>query len=218
MVNQEHPEGGAPQGESQQAPAAAPVFTGAARRRFTRVGVAAVGAVLTLKSQPGMAANAYACSFASPSVAGSFNINHSRAPKIGYCTAKSHGWWKNHTGSWPASPFTANTNMANETFGKAFPPGGDARYGPSSKYYNAKLGDVIGWSGNADMAQEMPRHIIAAYLNAMTNRTNPYLTTMKLREIWAGYVSGGFNPAGRVWTTKELVNYLLGTWGDTKYP
>ena len=72
MVNQEHPEEG---GSAPSNSAPAPAFTGAARRRFTKAGAVAVGAVLTLKSQSGMAANASSCVFAGPSQAGSFNIN-----------------------------------------------------------------------------------------------------------------------------------------------
>lgn len=200
MVNQEHPEGG---DHAPQTPAATPAFSGAARRRFTKAGAVAVGAVLTLKSQPGMAANASGCILASPSAAGSFNINHSRGPKTGYCNAVSPGWWKNNQSSWPKN---GNTSLWNVTFQTVFPCGG------GSQFYNQKLGTVIGWGGGGE--QEVARHMIAAYLNAVKGYTSPYLLPAQVITMWNGYNSvSGYKPAGKVWSSTDIVNYIKGTWG-----
>ncbi len=203
MVNQEQPEAG---GSAPQTPAA-PVFTGAARRRFTKAGAVAVGAVLTLKSQPGMAANSSGCVFATPSAAGSFNINHSRGPQTGYCNAVSPGYWVTHQSDWPKQPGKPNKSMWDMNFQQIFP------VGSGSQFFNQKLGTVIGWGGGG--AQDVARHLIAAYLNAMNGWTNPYLTTSKVVEIWNGYNSvAGYKPAGKVWSASDISNYIKGTWGE----
>jgi hypothetical protein len=205
VVNQEHPEGDK---QTPATPTAKPAFTGAARRRFTKAGAVAVGAVLTLKSQPGMAANSSGCIFATPSAAGSFNINHSRAPQTGYCNAVSPGWWKNNLSAWPKIPGShPPTSMTEQKFQNIFPVGN------GSPYYNQKLSVVIDWGGG-DM-QDVARHLIAAYLNAMKGWTNPYLTTAKVVEIWNGYNSfAGYKPAGKVWSARDVSNYIKGTWGE----
>lgn len=204
MVNQEHPEEG---GSAPSTPAAVPVFTGAARRRFTKAGAVAVGAILTLKSQPGMASNASACVFAGPSAAGSFNINHSRGPKKGYCNAVSPGYWKNHQSDWPQQPWDLSKSMWDCNFQVIFP------CGTSSEFYNQKLSTVIDWGGGG--IQDVARHLIAAYLNAMKGYTLPYLTTTKVQEIWAGYNSvAGYMPAGKVWSESDISEYIKGTWGE----
>lgn len=207
MVNQEHPEEG---GGTPPAPAEAPVFTGAARRRFTKAGAVAVGAVLTLKSQSGMASNANSCVFAGPSQAGSFNINHSRGPKVGYCRAVSPGYWKNHPEEWPKQPWDTSKSMWDCYFQKIFP------CGTRSEFYNKKLGDVIGWTGGG--IQDVARHLIAAYLNAMKGYTTPYLTTALVKDIWVGYTSpAGYKPTGKVWTTENISDYIKGTWGEGSF-
>lgn len=207
MVNQEHPE---ERGNTPPAPAAAPAFTGAARRRFTKAGAVAVGAVLTLKSQSGMAANASGCVFAGPSQAGSFNINHSRGPKTGYCKAVSPGYWKTHPEDWPKQPWDTTKSMWDCYFQKIFP------CGTGSQFYNKKLGDVIGWGGGD--IQDVARHLIAAYLNAMKGYTSPYLTTTKVQQIWNGYNSvAGYKPAGKVWSSTDISDYIKGTWGEGEF-
>lgn len=207
MVNQEHPEEG---GNAPSTPAAAPAFSGAARRRFTKAGAVAVGAVLTLKSQPGMAANSSGCVFAGPSAAGSFNINQSRGPKVGYCNAVSPGYWKQHPEDWPKQPWDLNKSMWDCNFQTIFP------CGTSSEFYNQKLGTVICWGGGG--IQDVARHLIAAYLNAMKNYTSPYLTTTKVQEIWVGYNSiAGYKPAGKVWSASDISDYIKGTWGEGSF-
>ncbi|MRV76448.1 hypothetical protein GJ700_32530 [Duganella sp. FT92W] len=204
MVNQEHPEGDK---NAPQAPVATPVFTGAARRRFTKAGALAAGAVLTLKSQPGMAANSSGCVFATPSAAGSFAINRSHGPKVGYCNAVSPGYWKEHPTEWPKQPWATTKSMTECYFQKIFP------VGRTSQFYNQKLITVIGWGGGD--IQDVARHLIAAYLNAMKGYTSPYLTTAKVQEIWTGYNSaGGYKPAGKVWSSSDVSNYIKGTWGE----
>jgi hypothetical protein len=212
VVNQEHPEGGA---GASQTPAAAPVFKGAARRRFTKAGAVAAGAMLTLKSQPGLAANPDKCIFASPSAAGSFAINRSRAPQVGSCEAKSHGYWKNWPNEWPRmqNPKSSShkaVSMWNLDFDVIFP------CALGSPFYGQPMGTVIGWGGGG--AQEVARHCIAAYLNAFKGYTSPYLTTAQVIDIWNGYNSAGgyraIKPNGRVWSEYDIANYIKGTWGD----
>lgn len=206
MVNQEHPEGG---GHAPQTPAETPAFSGAARRRFTKAGAVAVGAVLTLKSQPGMAANSSGCIFATPSAAGSFAINRSRSPMVGSCNAVSPGYWKMHPEAWPKQPGKPTKSMWDYPFQNIFP------VGRNSTFFGQKLGDVIGWSGGD--TQDVARHLIAAYLNAMLGYTNPYLTTQMVVAIWNSYNSpAGYAPAGRVWSSSDISNYIKGTWGEGK--
>lgn len=214
MVNQEHPEGGVPQGDKQapQAPAETPAFAGAARRRFTKAGAVAVGAVLTLKSQPGMASGPNPCSFATPSAAGSFNINHSRAPATGSCQARSPGYWGKlaNKGAWPKQAQNSQLSMWDQPFTDIFPYNG-------SPYASMTLGEVINMSGGG--LQDTARHLIAAYLNAAKGYTLPYLTTDKVKEIWLLNLSAaGFQPAGKVWNTTEISNYIKATWGGLPSP
>ncbi|MBY0238426.1 MAG: hypothetical protein K2X55_03835 [Burkholderiaceae bacterium] len=207
MVNQEHPEDG---GNAPSTPAAAPVFTGAARRRFTKAGAVAVGTVLTLKSQPGMAANSSSCVFAGPSAAGSFTINtkHSHMPKMGSCRAVSPGYWKTHKSEWPKQPWAPTLSMWDCTFEKIFPCSSS-----NTTYYGKKLGAVIGYTGGG--TQDVARHLIAAYLNAMKGYTSPYLTTTLVQKIWSDYNSyAGYKPAGKVWTSTQISDYIKGTWGE----
>ncbi|GAB2860771.1 hypothetical protein GCM10027277_31760 [Pseudoduganella ginsengisoli] len=208
MSNQEHPEGGA------SAPQAdAPVFAGAARRRFTKAGAVAVGAVLTLKSQPGLA-EGNSCIFATPSAAGSFAVTHSRAPTVGSCGGRSHGWWKQYRNKpyWPVRvpPVAGATaiSMWDWKFQYLFP------CSSSSSFYNKTLGYVINL-GSGD-AQTVARHCIAAWLNANAGYSTPYLSADKVVEIWTKYCTSGFQPiaGGKIWTVDDIARYLQGSWGQ----
>lgn len=207
VSDQEQHQGDA--GAQTPATAPGPAFSGAARRRFTKAGAVAVGAVLTLKSQPGMAANASQCVFAGPSQAGSFAINHSRTPKIGYCDARSPGFWKKPDNRylWPKQPGSTTASLWDYPFASVFP-----YY--ASPYSTKTLGEIICMSGGG--LQDVARHVIAAYLNALKGYTLPYLTPDKVKDIWVLHnSSAGYAPAGKVWTVDDISNYIKSTWGGT---
>ncbi|KQV79050.1 hypothetical protein ASD15_20505 [Massilia sp. Root351] len=185
-------------GTAAEAGAAKPAFAGAARRRFATKGAAAVGAILTVKSQPGMA-----CSIChSPSGFASGNLN-SRAPEAVVCEGLSPGYWKNHTGSWhsscaPSMKFQRRFNCSS-----------------SSGFYNKSMLTML---SHQDCDQDnVAMHIVAAYQNALKGYTS-FLKPDRVQAIWNEYWRTGgsgrgyYTPmAGKKWYGPQIVAYLRGT-------
>lgn len=177
---------------------AQPAFKGAARRRFAKTGAAALGAALTLKSQPGMA-----CTICkSPSAVASANI--SRQPRPGVvCQGLSPGYWKNHTSSW-------STSCAPSTrFQKYF----KCSYG--SPFYGKTMLTLC--SPQSYDKNNVAMHIVAAYQNALKGYTS-FLTPDKVQAIWTEYWNTGgpglgyYTPqVGTRWYGAQIVDYLFGT-------
>lgn len=204
MANQDQHDGatGSPQLPS-AAPsvvetAAPPAFAGAARRRFATRGAAVVGAILTVKSQPGMAASV--CH--SPSGFASGNLN-SHNPHIVECSGLSPGYWKNHTEAW-------HSGCKCETkFHKKF------TVSASSEFYGTDMLTILDHQSYDQ--DNVAMHIIAAYQNALAGKTS-FLSATKVQAIWNEYWSTGgsglgyYTPmAGKKWYGPEITAYLRGT-------
>ncbi len=167
---------------------------GASRRRFTRAGLGATGVLLTLNSQPGLAAD-LVCTAPSNALSGGLQ---SRQPQAGRCDGRSPGFWKNH--DWPPG-------VEREwSFDRVYPCIGTYRetYGEVSCY------DILKHK-KFDTAN-LGMHLMASYLNAMDGRT-PFLPVDTLLEMWNQWqMRGYYTPAPDVqWNAADIVIYLQGT-------
>lgn len=204
MANQDQHDGDTPQlppaapSKAEQAGTAQPAFAGAARRRFATKGAAVVGAILTVKSQPGMA-----CTIChSPSGFASGNLN-SHNPHVVVCQGLSPGYWKNHTSAWhsncsPDMKFQRRFNCSS-----------------SSGFYNKTMLTIL--SHQSYDKDNVAMHIIAAYQNALKGYTS-FLKPDRVQAIWNEYWRTGgsgrgyYTPmAGKKWYGPEIVAYLRGT-------
>jgi len=204
VANQDQHDGDTPQlppaapSQAEPAGAAQPAFAGAARRRFATKGAAAVGAILTVKSQPGMACTI--CT--SPSGNASGNLN-SHSPHQVVCQGLSPGYWKTHTESWHSA-------CAPELkFQKRF----NCSY--SSGFYNKTMLTIL--DHQSCDPDNVAMHIIAAYQNALKGYTS-FLKPDRVQAIWNEYwrtggANGGYYTpmAGKKWNGAQIVVYLRGT-------
>lgn len=167
---------------------------GAARRRFTRAGAGATGVLLTLASQPGMAADV--CTTPSGWLSGGLKSHHGPAP---VCSGVSPGYWKTHDG-WP-SPVTPDS-----TFGSIF--GCNRRF--ASTYGAAKCGTILEHQ-SFDQAN-LGMHLVATYLNVLSGRIS-FLTISNVQAIWNEWQSKGYYTptVGKKWYAADIVIYLRGT-------
>jgi hypothetical protein len=196
---------------------------GASRRRFTRAGAAASGVLLTLHSQPGMAATVCA----GPSGFQSGLIS-ARPNDPGACAGRSPGYWKNTD---PAPDGSSNGNGKGNGKGpkptplpdKIWPAGAlptdkfrtvfsctiamNSTYGADS----CTLDYVLGNEAAFDQYQ-LGAHLVAAYLNVLAGYSS-FQTVPMLQNIWNELRDKGyFNPtAGVQWDAKQVVDYLTGT-------
>ena len=179
---------------------AAPAFAGAARRRFATRGAAAVGAILTVKSQPGMACEI--CT--SPSGNASGNLSRPGSQQV-VCQGLSPGYWKTHTSSWHSS---CSPSMK---FQRRF----NCSY--TSGFYNKSMLTILTHQ-DCD-PDNVAMHIVAAYQNALKGYTS-FLKPDRVQAIWNEYWRTGgagrgyYTPiAGKKWYGAEIVQYLRGTMG-----
>ncbi|MBB3223818.1 hypothetical protein [Pseudoduganella umbonata] len=166
---------------------------GAARRRFTRAGVAASGVLLTLHSQPGMAVEV--CTTPSGSLSGGLQSFRGPPPT---CAGRSPGYWKTH--SWPRGcdknqPYTRlfSCNSLNAK-----------TYGATSQ---SAILEPKTWDRNG-----IGRHLIACYLNVQAGLSS-FQTVPMLQRIWLEYQTKGYYTptAGVRWDGRKIVEYLQGT-------
>ncbi|WP_338769383.1 hypothetical protein [Massilia sp. METH4] len=166
---------------------------GAARRRFTRAGVAASGVLLTLHSQPGMAVEV--CTTPSGYLSGGLQSFRGPPPT---CAGRSPGYWKTH--SWPRG-----TNKA-QLYAKVFSCNGinGKTYGTISQ---AAILEPQQWDRNG-----IGRHLIACYLNVQAGLST-FQTVPMLQRIWLEYQAKGYYTptAGVRWDGAKIVEYLRGT-------
>jgi hypothetical protein len=166
---------------------------GAARRRFTRAGVAASGVLLTLHSQPGMACEV--CTTPSGFLSG--GLQSFRGPEP-VCAGRSPSYWKAH--GWPSG-----TNKS-QLYAKVFPCSGanGKTYGTISQgaILEPKSWDRYG----------IGRHLIACYLNVKAGLST-FQTVPMLQRIWSEYQTKGYYTptAGVRWDGAKIVEYLQGT-------
>lgn len=176
---------------------------GAARRRFTRAGAAASGVLMTLHSQPGMAA--IVC--ATPSGQASA-LASARNPDAVSCSGLSPGVWlqaleprgKNHNTpghlSWPIEP--------NKRFGSVFTT--------TRPIGQASFETVLGNNDSSFDPDNLGAHIGAAYLNVLAGRSS-FQNENMLVNIWNNLRDYNvFHPtAGVDWSAKDVVDYLRST-------
>ncbi|KQV59016.1 MULTISPECIES: hypothetical protein [unclassified Duganella] len=196
---------------------------GAARRRFTRAGAAASGVLLTLHSQPGMAA--VVCAGPSGFQSG---LVSARPNDPGACAGRSPGYWKN------TDPVDSSGGQGNGKGGgkkptpaplpdKVWPAGAL----PTDKFrsvftctleMNSTYGsdsctlDFILGSGATFDTDKLGAHLVAAYLNVLDGKSG-FQSVPMLQNIWNELRNTGyFSPtAGVKWDAKQVVDYLSGT-------
>jgi len=202
---------------------------GAARRRFTRAGAAASGVLLTLHSQPGMAA--VVCAGPSGFQSG---LVSARPNDPGACAGQSPGAWKNTD---PAAGGSSNGNGNGKGGGKGhnptpsplpdkvWPAGAlptdlfrtvfTCGLDQSSTYGSDKctLDYILGNEPTFDQ-HKLGAHLVAAYLNVLAGLSS-FQTVPMLQNIWNELRNTGyFSPtAGVKWDAKQVVDYLSGTMG-----
>lgn len=172
---------------------------GASRRRFARVGAGASGVLMTLASQPGMAA---VCATPSGSLSSGMT---SRAPNTQVsCGGLSPGYWKNHT--WP------HGCNRNKKFGEVFPCSAG-----SSVMAGMSMYDVLCQNDQAVDKHNTGAHVVAAYLNWRNNKTYVITPTM-LAKIWKEYQDTGGQAVGyyvpaanHKWYGNDIVAYIIST-------
>lgn len=172
---------------------------GAARRRFAKAGMGASGGVLlTLASQPAMAA--LVCT--SPSGALSGNLSkHNTAVA---CEGVSPGFWKNQHWAWQS----ALTN-GDAKFNLTFPT--TARCSALDAYTCFDIVDP-GVVANGDDPNNVAMHIMATLLNVRSKRIG-FLNESQVMGIWNSYAAtGAYKPTSTVtWSGAQIVAYLTST-------
>jgi hypothetical protein len=166
---------------------------GAARRRFTRAGVAASGVLLTLHSQPGMAVEV--CTTPSGYLSGGLQSFRGPPPT---CAGRSPGYWKTH--SWPRG-----TDKA-QAYTRIF-----SCNGLNSKSYGSITQGAILDPQKFDK-NGIGRHLVACYLNVQAGLST-FQTVPMLQRIWLEYQAKGYYTptAGVRWDGAKIVEYLQGT-------
>lgn len=180
----------------------------ASRRRILVTGGALAPVVLTLASRPVLGGDCI-----SPSMNWSTARSHSSA-KLGVCTGRSPGYWKNNTGEWPV-PLTT-------IFYDVFTTEGATHFynGDGSKM---TLLQVLNLNGTAD-PQMVAAHFAAAYLAIMKGWVAPVALDLgKLQLMWSEWaVSGHYTPtAGAApWDGEQIKRYLVTNYiaGEGTYP
>jgi hypothetical protein len=172
---------------------------GAARRRFAKAGAGvSAGAILTLASQPGMAAAV--CTSPSGFMSGNLSKhNHEVA-----CAGLSPGFWKTHHEEWRGA-LTNGDAKFRQTFGTT------SRCAQLNEYTCFDIVDPDKVK-NGDDPNNVGMHIMAALLNVRSKRVS-FLTENQVLGIWNSFAATGtYKPtAGVTWNGTQIVNYLTST-------
>lgn len=190
-----------------QAPGAVPALDrkGAARRRFTQAGLGATGVILTLHSQPGMAA-ADLATCASPS--GFMSIKTASHNPANSCSNnRSHGYWKTHSSSWRSRTGTSPDTPFTDVL---------AARGAYIGLKNYTLMDILNPSKEVKQIDRgnVAMQIVTALLNARASSMAgipSVLPEEKVVEIWDEYtIKGSYRPTGSAtpWTGPQIAAYL----------
>lgn len=200
MAKQEQNEQGAG-GPAAQAPAAAGLGAkGAARRRFAKAGAGVSGVLMTLASQPGMAAQV--CATPSGFLSGTYA---SHAPHA-TCLGLSPGYWKNHHDAWKASAGTDGTAK----FSYVFPC--TASTAALKDYSMFDIVDPTVVANGADR-DNVAMHIVCTLLNVRSQRIS-VMNEERVRDIWREYASTGYytpSAGATKWNGAQIVTYLRST-------
>ncbi|MYN05217.1 hypothetical protein GTP41_24280 [Pseudoduganella sp. DS3] len=186
---------------------------GAKRRRFTRAGAAASGVLLTVHSQPGMAASA--CS--TPSGFQSITYG-SHNPRVTTCDGNSPGVWKEslqqrgannttpgHQG-WPVNPDTVRFRDLFVTVAT-----GPYRHLGEDR---ATLRYVLDNKEKGFDPENFGAYMVATYLNFMAKKS-PVPDYQTLVQIWMAIRDNGKyipNGGGPSWNVSNVKDYLASTW------
>jgi hypothetical protein len=191
------------QPESVAAPIASDLPTrGLARRRFTRAGILATGAISTVANATGTITK---CATASGSLSGGL-ASHTPTIKP-VCGGLSPGGWLQPGGGevWPCAK--------TKKFGTVF-----SCSGKTAKYANYTLYNLLDpqYMKNKGQTDDymIARHFVASYLNVISvpSKTN-VITYQILKNMWNAYNSakGYYEPsAGVKWYGPQIVAYLAG--------
>ncbi|QNA98050.1 hypothetical protein [Massilia sp. Se16.2.3] len=178
---------------------------GAARRRFTRAGLGAGGVILTLHSQPGMAAGSLA-TCASPS--GFMSIKTASHNPANSCSNnRSHGYWKTHSSAWKSRTGTSPTTRFADVL---------AARGSYSGLKNFTLLEILEQPNpvKAIDRNNVAMQIVTALLNARSSAMSgipSVLAEDKVVAIWDEFsLKGSYRPTGSAtpWTGAQLAAYL----------
>lgn len=173
---------------------------GAARRRFAKAGMGASGVLLTLASQPGMAATV--CTTPSGFLSGTWASHAPNNP----CLGVSPGYWKNHHDEWKGSAGTDGTAR----FSFVFPT--TLRTSALKAYTLFEVVDPTVVVNGSD-PDNVAMHIVASLLNVRSGRIS-VMNEERVREIWREYASTGyFTPSAgaKKWNGYEITEYLKST-------
>jgi len=176
---------------------------GAARRRFTRAGAAASGVLMTLHSQPGMAA--IVC--ATPSGHASALVS-ARNPDATSCSGLSPGVWYQST-----QPRGKHGNVPGHV---SWPISKDTKFGKiftTSKAIGGKTFEQVLSSNDPTIDPDnLGAHLTAAYLNVLSGRSS-FQNERMLVNIWNELqMYNVFHPtAGVDWHARDVVEYLKST-------
>jgi len=189
-----------PQVDAVQPAASSPLSAKAAsRRRFTRAGVGAAGALLTLHSQPGMA-----CTYCGISASAAVSAIGQKKT-IG--TLSHHG------------PAPVCNGLPPLAWIKTAWPAGCAPTDSFAKHFSCKSGSAYAEAtcnqimhGASCDTSKMAQYMLAAYLNVLSGRVN-FLSVESLRSVWSEWVEKGYYApmAGQKWYANDIVGYLYGT-------
>ena len=166
---------------------------GAARRRFARAGLGVTGALVTISSKAGMAADI--CTAPSGSMSG--GLQSQKPGTVLACDGRSPGYWKTHDG-WPCNKVLK--------FGAVF------ACAAGSPYNECSLEDILDpkqWDKNG-----IGRHLAATYLDILSGKIS-FLSVPKIQDMWDDLNGPGyFQPTtGVKWYVDDVVEYLQATMG-----
>lgn len=190
---------------NQAPPAQGAVPVNHARRRFARAGLGASGVILTLASQPGMAATRV-CKSPSGSLSG--GLQSRPADQEVKCLGMTPEYWATNQNAWKGAYPVPSTQPAKPatTFAAVF-PGGTGVYATYTllQMLTAPL---------LDDPSDLGKHLAACYLNIKADKIN-YLTVESLQRIWRELLSPGYYTpiAGTQWSADQVSLYLQSTEG-----
>jgi hypothetical protein len=182
---------------------------GLARRRFTRAGAGAAGVILTLHSQPGMAADVLPC--VSPSGFMSMKPGASARPQQSCSYNLSHGYWKKHPDEWQTRAGMSSAAL----FGTLFACSGNyVGLANVTMMQVVDPTDAVKAIDHSNVAMQC----VSALLNARAARIAgipSVLPEEKVMEIWNDFVTKGYYaPGGKgatPWTGGQIATYLEST-------
>jgi hypothetical protein len=172
---------------------------GAARRRFTGAGIGVSGVLLTLASQPGMAATGQVCTTPSGFTSAHWSSHTPGSTFIG----RSPGYWKNHPEAWGR---LLNKEAA---FGSLFACASSNPLKTCSMMTVCAHEDPAKGNDKNNVAS----HIVATLLNVRSGKVK-VINEERVLSIWNEFSSQGyFTPqaGANPWYGEDITRYLKST-------